>query len=267
MVLSLGLGGSQGWAEPLELRTEGFSLKVIPERAWTYSRIGYREAELGVERGFYGAVLATGPAQFIGTGHDEGGVEKVEEVEIEIDGRPWNPQERGVIQCREARIIKRSRMGILEHVAETHLQAERIALRHRFEAEESGFLELLYPFMFCWSPETTHWFAQTVEGEELEGEFTSEGGWHLERDVRFTSVYHPGAKVAIVARYPRDFPLGRLHRHGYWDREVYHKQYFQALWREEVEQGAQYDFRMELLPVLAAPQEWKERVIETLRAE
>lgn len=251
---------------PLDLVTPGFSLRFQPKRAWTYGQIDYKGETISGPTGFHGLVLATGPAKFIGSGHNEGGLEVVESIDVVVDGQPRIDLE-GRIECREAIVTKRSRLGDFTHEAIVKLSAERIDLDYQIKATKNSYLEILYPFMFCWSPTTTEWMAAQKGGEILSGEFQSNNGWQLEKDVAWASVYMPDKKIAAVVKFSEDLPPGALHKHGFWDRETYHKQYYQSFWKASITEGESFRYQASVMAAEAAPDQWKEVVQNLLTSK
>jgi hypothetical protein len=250
-------------AQNLELVTPGFALKFRGDRAWTISEIEYKGAVISGPTGFHGLVLAIGPALFIGSGHKEGGEEVVESIEVKLDGAVLDPPE-GSLDCREAVITKRSQLGDWTHEAVIRLTAEKLELDYRIKATKDTYIELMYPFMFCWSPLSTEWMAQTRNGEILEGEFRSDNGWQLEKDVDWSAIYIPDKQMAAVLRFDENLPDGALHKHGFWDREAYHKQYYQSFWRANIEAGQDFHYRVALQVAEGGVNNWKQLVQELL---
>lgn len=248
-----------GQAQTLDLVTPGFSMKFIPKRAWTYGQIDYRGETISGPTGFHGLVVATGPALFLGSGHNEGGVEEVESVEVVVDGKPLTDP-KGVVECQEAVVTKRSRIGDFTHEAIVKLTAERIDLDYRLKAVKNTYVEILYPFMFCWSPTTTEWLAELKGGGTLDGTFKSDGGWELEKDTAWTAVYMPEKKIAAVVKFAGDLPPGTLHKHGFWDREQYHKLYYQSLWKAVVSADQSYRYQASVFAAEVTPEDWKATV-------
>lgn len=239
----------------LDLVTSGFGLKFRGDRAWTCSQIDYKGQTISGPAGFHGLVLATGPGMFIGSGHKEGGEEVVESTEITVDGEITEIRA-GNIDCQEATVTKRSQIGDWTHVAIVKLTPEKIELDYTIKATKDTYVELMYPFMFCWVPASTEWIAQLKNGSMADGTFRSDNGWQLEKDVEWSAIYFPDIQLAAVLRFAEDLPDGALHKHGFWDREVYHKQYYQSFWKASFTEGQEYRYRVSLQVVPGGTTDW-----------
>ncbi len=250
----------------VQLMTGDQIVEVLPDRFWTFRQISYDGAVIAVPRGFYGLVIAVGPAKFIGTGHDEGGMEELKSVRLLVDGKE---QELDQMEYQGEEIIleKVSQVGPFEHHAVTTLKNGRIHLKHSLEAQDSAYMELIYPFMLCWTPETTEWTAETVGGEILSGEFVSDQGWELQQSVLWSAVYDPTNTLIAKVEFGEDFPEGKIHKHAFWDQPHYHKQYFQSHFQETVTEGDVFEYECTVGFIKASPENWKERAQENLEVQ
>jgi hypothetical protein len=93
-VLLLRVGAAAGQAlKPgppaiVTIETRDLTVEFAGDRAWTIHRILHKGAVVADKKGFYGTVYAAQPGKWIGTGHNEGGIEKVQQVSLMVDGLP-----------------------------------------------------------------------------------------------------------------------------------------------------------------------------------
>src|SRR4051812_4722784 len=70
------------------IETREMKVEFAGDRAWTIYRISYKGETEADKVGFYGTVFAAEGGKWIGTGHNEGGLEQVQEVTLTVDGKP-----------------------------------------------------------------------------------------------------------------------------------------------------------------------------------
>ena len=74
------------------LQCGDYQLKISAKYKYTVRKITYKGAILGSQSGFYGTVMATASGKYIGAGHDQGGEEKVLNIELFADGKKTIPK-------------------------------------------------------------------------------------------------------------------------------------------------------------------------------
>jgi hypothetical protein len=239
--------------------TRDYTVEFAGDRAWTICRIVHKGAVLGDKTGFYGTVLIPAGGKFIGTGHTEGGVEKIGKVELTVDGKPCELRDKAVYRGSRAVLAKRSVMGPLQLEAAYIVTDDCVLERHRYEALEDTKLHLLYAFMHCWLARTTEWTAEKTDGNMVEGRFDSNGDFELRQDVKWTALYDPESRRAALAWYP--VPLaGQGHKTAYWDKTAYHKLYNQICSGTPLAKGANFEAAVVVRGVEADAATWKDAV-------
>lgn len=240
------------------IQTRDMTIEFAGDRAWTPQRI-LHQGEIITERtGFYGTVMSEEGKQWIGTGHNEGGIEKVESVSLTIDGKPGELADKANYQCSRAVIEKQSMLGSIKLAATYVVTDDALLERHRYEFTAGITIGTLYVFMHPFLPRTTEWIAQMPDGAMKEGKFDNSGDFKLKDDPKWTAIFDPVAKRATVVWYPQ--PLkGMSIKTGYWDKTVYHKLYNQIYSHAPVAKGTKLDAQVIVRSVSADETSWKDK--------
>ncbi len=248
-----------GPAVIVAVETKDFRVEFAGERAWTFQRILHQGNVVAGPAGFCGTVYAAEPGKWIGTGHNEGGIEQVEKVTLTVDGKECALTNLAVYPGKKAVLHKHSRMGPFRLEAIYTITDEAIMEEHRYEAMEEAKVSVLYAFMHTWLPQSTEWLAMKPDGEEVAGVFASNSDFELNEDVKWTASYTPGNQRAMLAWYPQ--PLkGQGHKTAYWDKTVYHKLYNQIYANTTVPVGTKFEAAVVIRGVVADTDEWKAAV-------
>jgi hypothetical protein len=247
------------------IETRDMRVEFAGDRAWTMYRILHKGAVVTDKVGFYGTVFAAEGGKWIGTGHNEGGIEKIESVTLTVDGTPRELADNAEYRCARAVIEKRSMMGPLKLQATYLVTDDALMERHRYEVMEDVKIGTLYAFMHPWVPATNEWIAQMPDGAMRGGSFDQSGDFKLKDDPKWTAIYNPEVKRAMLAWYPQ--PLaGQGVKTGYWDKSVYHKLYNQIFSHAEVKKGLKFEAEIVIRGAECEPEGWKEAV-KALAAE
>lgn len=258
-------GPKPGPPHVVAVETRDYTVEFAGDRAWTIYRIFFKGALVGDKNGFYGTVLIPGGGKFIGTGHTEGGIEKVESVTLTVDGKPAELKDKAAYRARRAELRKKSVMGPLRLEATYVVTDDCLLERHCYEAPEDTKLQLLYAFMHCWLPRTTEWIAEKADGTVVGGKFDSSGNFKLRTDVKWTALYDPESRKAMLAWFPKVL-AGQGHRTTYWDKTNYHKLYTHLYADATLPKGTKFEAALVVRGVEAAPDDWK-RAIKDAAAE
>lgn len=238
------------------IQSRDFRVEFAGDRAWTIHRIFFKGALVADKNGFYGTVLAAEGGKWIGTGHNEGGIEQVENVTLTVDEIERPLADKAVYEGRRSQIRKRSAIGPLLLDASYTVMDDAILEKHAYEAASDVKISILYAFMHAWLPATTEWTAEKTNGSRTEGAFDNAGDFEIKDDVKWTALYDPGTRVAMLAWYPT--PLaGQGIKTAYWDKTVYHKLYNQVLSHAFVSKGSRFDASMIVRGVASDPPSWK----------
>ncbi len=238
------------------VHTRDFTVEFGGERAWTIQRIQFRGKLVADRVGFYGTVYAPIGGRWIGTGHNEGGIERVESAELKMDNAPLALEHGATARGHRAELTKHSWLGPIRLQADYVVTDDTVVERHRYEFTEEVRVGVMYAFMHPWLARTTEWIAEATDGTRLEGAFDNAGDFELRKDVNWTAIHDPEARVAMLVWYPIPLP-GQGHRTGFWDKTVYHKQYNQIYDKATVAKGTRLDLAMILRGVETPLDAWK----------
>ncbi len=253
------------------LKSGPYEVGITGKYKYCISFIKYGGFLIGNRKGFYGTILATASAKFIGAGHREGGVEKVESVDVLVDGKTVKLKAGAVLSGKKIEFRKVSIEDQLRVFVTMILDGKTIRIDKHFEALGPQKIYSFYIFQYCWSEKTAEWIAGRPDGSTVSGKFKSDKGWHLrrERELNWYSVYAPGAETGIVGYFAEYFPGQGSYM--LWDKGVYHKFYFSARLPKLAPKGYKSkNYTMILKGFNVKPDGWKkdaERLAAGLRKE
>ena len=261
-------------APPIILNTPQLSLRIVPDKAWTLDSITHNSTNkiLGLKNSNYGYVVDLGGNKFVGSGHTEGGQEIVQEVTILADGQSISLNQGGMVNANTFEIIKHSIFykivpgepldEILHLTTTLTIANDTIHETHNVTISKNRTISKVYAFMYAWAPTTTDWIAKTHGGLELEGFLENSNSWKMKTDIRWSAIYEPDSRVAILTSFPDTLEhRGKGIKHAYWDLSAYHKQYFQPLAVTTWQASSNYSYEI-TLKFISIPEnsDWKEIV-------
>ena len=87
------------------IQTRDMTIEFGGVRAWTPQRILHQGEVITERTGFYGTVVSEEGEgiRWVGTGHNEGGVEKVEKATLTLDGQPSEFADKAIQQSTAVR--------------------------------------------------------------------------------------------------------------------------------------------------------------------
>jgi hypothetical protein len=262
-------GPKPGPVAYVTLETRDFRVEIAGDRAWTISRIVHRGAEITGRTGFYGTVFSAQGGQWIGTGHNEGGVEKVEQAVLTVDGETRELTDGAVHRGARLELRKRSFLGPIRLEAVCTVTDDAILERHRYQFTEEVKVGRMYAFMHPFLPSTKAWLAETADGRRVDGGFDESGAHRLREDVRWTAIHDPTARRATLVWSPEVIEGPDL-KTFYWDKNVYHKLYHSIYAQTTVPAGTHREVAVELRCIEAGPQDWQlavARFVEELQQQ
>ncbi|MFP4248468.1 MAG: hypothetical protein ACLFU7_02350 [Armatimonadota bacterium] len=209
------------------LRSGGLSVEVQRAYSWSVQKISHRGVVVGTPSGAFG-MLACVPVAggWIGSMHTEGGVERVEEVSLTVDGESVELDD-GATHTGERLVLrKRSMLDKLRHEATLTLAGGMLTQHHEVTATEEVVVTVAYPFMFPISSEASRWMAVSTEGEVLDGDFGVGGALEWYDDWTWTAAFIPDRATGVVMRHlARPDGESATTLTGWWDQERHRKLY------------------------------------------
>ena len=263
--LGFAAGEKPGPVSYVTVETRDMKVEFAGDRAWTFSGITHKGAPITGRPGFCGTVFSAEGQRWIGTGHNEGGIEKIAEVVLTVDGKPCALVDKAVYRGGQAELRKRSMLGPIKLEAVYTITADRIIEEHRYEVTEDVNVGVLYGFMHPFVPSTTAWMAEKTDGTLVEGSFSSENGHSLQEDVKWTAIHDPKSQRATLVWYPQPL-VGQGMKTFYWDKKIYHKLYNHLYSHAVLRQGTKFEAKVMLRWIETDITAWKEK-IKVLTAE
>lgn len=258
-VLLLAASPKPGPPHIVTTETRDFKVEFAGDRAWTFHRIYFKGEVVADRIGFYGTVFAPEGGRWIGTGHTEGGVEHIQRVTLTVDGKPCELADKAIYRGKRAELRKRSMMGPLALEAAYIVTDDAVLEQHRYEATEDVRIATLYAFMHPWVPRTTEWIAEKPNGTVVEGRFNNDGHHTFTGDAKWTALYDPQSRRAMLAWYPKPL-VGQGIKTSYWDKPVYHKLYNQIYSHVALSKGTKFEAAVILRGVQTDAASWKDAV-------
>ena len=252
-------GEKPGPVAYVTVETRDLKIEFAGDRAWTISSITHQGALITGRPGFYGTVFSAEGGKWIGTGHNEGGIEKVESVSLTVDGKPCELVDKAVYRGGRAELHKHSMMGPIKLEAIYTVTEDCVIEQHRYEVTEDVTIGVLYGFMHPFLPATTEWMAEKSDGSLVDGAFDSQDGHRLREDVKWTAVHDPKSQRATLVWYPQPL-IGQGMKTFYWDKSVYHKLYNHLYSHAPVPQGTKFEATVVLRCIESDSATWKDKI-------
>lgn len=263
--LGFAAGEKPGPVSYVTVETRDMKVEFAGDRAWTFSGISHKGVAITGRPGFCGTVFSAEGQRWIGTGHNEGGIEKITEVVLTVDGKACELVDKVVYRGGQAELRKRSMLGPIKLEAVYTITADRVIEEHRYEVTEDVNVGVLYGFMHPFVPSTTVWMAEKADGALVEGSFSSENGHALQEDVKWTAIHDPKLQRATLVWYPQPL-VGQGMKTFYWDKKIYHKLYNHLYSHAVLKKGTKFEAKVVLRCVETDTAGWKEK-IKALTAE
>jgi hypothetical protein len=211
----------------MTLRSGGLSVELQRAYSWSIQKVSHRGVAVGTPSGAFG-MLACVPVAggWIGSMHTEGGVERVEEISLIVDGESVDIEDGASYTGERLILQKRSMLDKLQLDATLTLTDGMLMQRHDVTATEDVVVTVTYPFMFPISSEATRWMAVTSESETLDGDFGVGGALAWRDDWTWTAAFIPDRATGMVVRHlARPDGEAAATLTGWWDQERHRKLY------------------------------------------
>jgi hypothetical protein len=261
-------GKFAGWPASILVRSQDLEVRFESRSFWTLYRIDYQGTRvcMDVFGSHYGSVASVKGTGLIGSGHTENGeTEQVDDLALEVNGvREVLPKD----SYTADRVALRKRSRIRDLVLDTTITVKdnRIDEEVVLAAEKPVALNLLYHFMHPWVPAMSHFLAERLDGQRVEGRFVDDKSMKVSAPVRWSAVFSEtlgkGAVTAVL-EVPAELPW----EVRYWDMpERYRKHYFVVFSNATVEPGRTWRYRVVTQPFAAAPEAWQRLAADLARS-
>ncbi len=250
-------GAPTGWPQEFAAEVGPLGVRFESRSFWTLYRIDYKGERLGLDKwgSHYGSVAKFPEVGFIGSGHRENEDEEVLELSLDVDGvTQVIPQ--ASYQCKTLTLVKRSKIRSLRLKTSVESGAGKIIEDVELQAETPTPVNLIYHFMHPWTPAMTHFFAETMDGREVFGEFDDDKRQEIDQPTRWSAVYNAdernGVFTGVLIAPPAHW------RTRYWDvPDRYRKHYFTTFMDETIPPGPVFHYRIVTIPFEAPLESWK----------
>ena len=136
----------------------------------------------------------------------------------------------------------------------------RIIERHAYKVVEDlgRRFNFVYAFMHCNNNALDQWVALTAGGKELEGRVgQGDGQFSLKQDARTVIFYSATVKKGVVYAYPEIYEGEAGFKNAIWDRKGDNKLYFRPTVGKKYKMGDGFEFRLQVIPFSAEPDDWQ----------
>ena len=243
----------------MTLEAGPYQVVLSEKEHFSITQIFFDGYEIGTKTGFYGTILATAKNMFIGSGHNEGGEEKLQSLSICVDGKIVTERS-GNLRGEEIVFDKITQLDNLLVMIKTIINRDGIRIDKQWKALAEQKIASFYIFQYCWNAETDVWMLGRPDGSIGEGIFKSDDGWHLrnEREILWHAIYSTKAQKGVISYFSKYFP--KQGRYMSWDRSNYHKFYFWAANPPVVPAGYQSPEYSIVLKGFGASENWRDQV-------
>ena len=222
---NLNAGQGDPETEIFILQSDKYKIEINTKYSYTIRRICFENYEAGKNTGFYGAVIAPESGTYIGAGHTEGGIEKIQSTSLFVNDQQTNIENGRTYNGELLRFEKVSRLDNLLFTTTIKVSSSGITESKFFEAVEDQKINCVYAFLYCLNVNTTEWLAETTNDLSEKGIFKNDGSWHLQKDIKWVAVYDQNANKGILIYFPIVIK-GQSRKSAIWDiAEAYHKYY------------------------------------------
>lgn len=239
----------------ITLRTGDYTVSFDAARAWTIYNMTFGDKLFGLNNGFYGTVMTPKGGRWWGTGHTEGGKEVVHALNLTVDGREHSIEGGETLEGDEITFVKDSTIWKLKAHVEVRLSADHVFERTRLEALEDTELSLMYYFMHCYPPTTTHWLAELPDGQLTDGELTCSEKMEVSQDTRWVAQFEPEMPLGILSYTPKVI-RGPKSASLIWDKKHYHKYYLRQNNGLSLQKGDVLEFSVVVKAVAEETGDW-----------
>lgn len=239
------------------LESGPYKVHFAQKHFYASSQYFFKGVEIGNRGGFYGTIFASSPNKFVGSGHSEGGKEKIISLRLVCDGKEENVEPKS-FNGKKLEFTKISMLNNLRVTAKITITPENIIIDKSFEAVAPQQYYSMYVFQFCWSTALDKWMICRPNGTFGDGVFKSNRGWFLrgkEPEIRYWALYNSKAQKGILGFFSKYFP--QQGSYLLWDHTAYHKFYFWAKNPKNLAKGYKSPaYQLVLKGIDAAPDKW-----------
>jgi|GEM_PF-1834333 len=247
------------WPKEIVITAGDLQTRLERRSFWTLYRLDWQGRRLGVDNfgAHYGSVANFPGVGLVGSGHTENEEERIEKLELFIDGKAVEGIPLDSYRCDEAKLVKDSAVRGLRFHTEINVFRDRIEEQVSMSAVNDIPLKLVYHFMHPWGLEMASWHGMKVDGGVVGGEFSGTGGFLLNAPVQWLAVYAPSLASGAVT-VVREAPADGQTFCKLWDvPSRYRKFYMQSFSDKTVEAGKTYRYAVTVMPFNASGGDWK----------
>lgn len=255
LALSLSLYATAGPLPPeVTIRTRDLRVTLEAVSSWTVRSLDFRGTRLVRPAGGQGAVLQNPDGKWVGSAMQPKTSEPVES--IEITGGTVEKQTKNAVTVAGDRVTvrKQSTLGGLRHWADTVFEADRFVQHHRFEALAPVRPKAFYAFLYSFTPETTEWAAQPLNGQLRQGKFQQTGGHVPGVACQWLAQFDPKKGAGVLVYFQTPF-ANRGASTSFWDAKSYHK-FLASPFRGVIPKGAKLDYTLVVQCFQAPAADW-----------
>jgi len=239
-------GSAQWTGDQLALTAGDYRVEFRADCARTIGRILYRENAIVNTTGANQAVINVkgeeNPREWIGTCH---GGEEMETFDLYVDGK--RAEANVTVEGAVFKVVKKSRLGPIAYHSEVEISDQGIHEIASFERTAwQPEINVMYPFMHCWSKDFTRWFAIT-DGAVEQDRFYGDNRYLLNKDVLAVALFDEQRKIGVCYCYPEIYrSKGKMKdkANRFWSRPIDNKLYFRADTPENVGEKIRYECRI-----------------------
>jgi hypothetical protein len=214
-----------GGTENFIITCGDYSITVSPKRNYTIELIKYQGKFVTSPNSMSGVVMCAEKNLFVGSGHKEGGQEKVEEIKLLLDGKEVQPEDNKNYTVEKASLLKKSKLLNLNLECNINFSAAGIQEKIRLTGAGEQKIHLVYCFMYAMVPRAdSEYLVKLENGKLLDAKVTQDETFVIKDNVKWLAVNFPSDKRTVLLYFPKVIK-GKGLASTLWQRKYYTKFY------------------------------------------
>ncbi len=214
-----------GGTENFIITCGDYSFTISPKRCYTLELLKFQNKFVTSPNSMGGVVMAASQNLFVGSGHKEGGQEKVEEIKLLLDGKEVQPEDNKNYTVEKASLLKKSKLLNLNLEHSINFSAAGIQEKIRLTGSGEQKIHLVYCFMYAMTPRAdSEYLVKLGNGNLLDAKVTQDETFAIKNNVKWLAVHFPSDKRTVLLYFPKVIK-GKGLASTLWQRKWYTKFY------------------------------------------
>lgn len=236
------------------VNTQGLAVTMSAKAGWTITSLDFDGNRLLVPAGSQGAVYQAPGGEWFGSTMKGGETPLL--LAVSVDGRTLEGDLPETIAGESVTVRKASIIDKVAHVATTTFEKDTMVQRHYFRVLQEVSANPFYAFAYSVTPDMDQWVAQPLQGQLMEGAFSSSAANFVSQSIRWGAEFDLEKGAGLVVYFP-EATSGAGSDTRFWDQPAYRKLLMQPT-SGKLEAGTEISSLMVLRPFMAGADNWKD---------